>query len=494
MQVPSLPFPQQIFIPPDNGRPSGLRANSPSPSGVVIQNTPAVQDEDVVMVEDVVEEVPRNVSDFSGPGLFQMLNEESSSRECEAITPEEIITPVREAPMDIDDTNEIDLNVMFRGGGSQSSTFSRNAKTHSSILAHSEDLEGTSLHPSEDRRVRSWLCYIEEMDRFSDNGDGVATRVCERLDRWASAPAIKHVFVGVILFDPRGTAAPKILLLGDSGAPISIMSLTTLKQRFPHIELHRKFPERSYHGVGGESSLTFAGVALIPLQIGGIQMNLTVGVIKEELPVGCDIILGNYDFVYNKVDFLIPWDSESVLYQRGPHDNFPSKISKQGKFAFSSLGWDHKRRALDASNVPIAAMGTESSELGQEGVETRLVLNKALYLDQPGQYLVEGVLEGPEAVPHSTLRFIKAPRTTILGDGLMIANRNYVIGANVVRGKVKLIKSDNSPVVIRQGTILGILDGGAVWCAPYVHEPHLELSQKLAHARKKGRAKDRDLL
>ena len=141
---------------------------------------------------------------------------------------------------------------------------------------------------------------------------GLKKKLRERLELWRSTRAKHHVFVGKL-------QELMIQLWVDTGAPISLVGRKFL-EKCPHLRLQPRIPDTLYRGLSNSTdTLHFIGSVVFAMQLGGLVVEIIAGVIEEDLPHGCDILMGNFCLEANHLDFTAPWDSDSMLYERSPY-------------------------------------------------------------------------------------------------------------------------------------------------------------------------------
>lgn len=288
-------------------------------------------------------------------------------------------------------------------------------------------------------KLQSYVTAAESYTNLRDDvdieGTSLRLKLRQKLKDWATSRAKHHVFLGHIL-------DRAIKLWVDTGAPISLVS-----KRFVDslpVQLHQIVPRTLYKGLGEAGDMTFIGTVILTVTIDQLSVEIIAAVMEQDLPNECDILLGNYDLEANELDFISPWDSNSILFERGPYCNFPSFITQSGgKFAMSVTNV--------TSTTEVAGLLTADSPLQINTV----TLEKEEVLLEAGLYLIKARYNGPRSTEP---RVIVPPSNPRLTSTVIIPQWPTILKPGHDYVPIYIHKQDSEPAVLSKGLVVGLLD------------------------------------
>ncbi len=272
------------------------------------------------------------------------------------------------------------------------------------------------------------------------NVDTVAwAKVGTDLHRWRLTASI-HATLGVTFSDGSSLKA-----WVDSCSPISLVGASFL-QKFPSLRVHDVHHHRIFKGLGktGEK-LEFQGVVIFNITVGEVEMQVIAAVLKDELPPGCGLLLGRYDFEANDLGVSI-YHTQVRLWRGGNQQDIVALTSVEDWIA-----------ALPPSLDPIPAPLAEEHEL---------VLEQDKILTAAGEYYIQ---------LRVSKEWIMRQSTGVGAGALVVAVEQYLPWNVVVRdrwgilhdtlmditsgiARLKLTKIDDECTLLKKGLILGVIE------------------------------------
>ena len=204
-------------------------------------------------------------------------------------------------------------------------------------------------------------------------------------------------------------------LWADTQATISLVSTTFLKTAT--IPLHDYTPRITYTGVAG-TPLAIRGVAQFHVNTQRCRI-LVHALVLDKLPHDCDLILGDTCLQLNHLDFMAPFDGRSILKQR--------------------------RKVIAAATVePVKYIGS-------------IQLLTDTTLRQSGLYRLRGTYVGlPRTFTHTVIPIAQ------LHPALQPTTGVTLLEQTLTTHVVQLCKYDDTPIILRAGTVLAQVEAEAV--------------------------------
>ena len=249
--------------------------------------------------------------------------------------------------------------------------------------------------------------------------------VVDRLKAWSVAPAVYRKITAQ-------WKRHKLCVWIDTCSPISLVSWDWYLQHASDCQLYPYQQHTVFSGLGAGEALAFKGLVVLQLILGGISISVIAAVWNQHLPAGCDILLGNYDMDFNKLEFT--------------QSPFGSFITKAGTTRFGVTERDEVRLK------PIGLIPTPLPEEPYTGMD--MWSEEEWVFTNPGVYFVEVTRRDSKQLPEGWCAWGECTQEVIsITPYLRAITTGFIVDGVTGKAKLEIYKSGWAVLRVPIGTV-----------------------------------------